>query len=139
MSRSDRELAALCRLRAQQAPSGPLRDIGDPLDYLKFVQMQHWGSIAAERDYRGFHVSTPLKIIPKRSERISCRSPSVPFRSRSSPSYVTKVSIPSRQKSLFPPIDPNDRIEIDGDTVRSTKRTGFATCWPPTTGGRCGG
>ena len=53
MDRTDRELAALYRLRARQAPSGPLRDISDPLDFLRFTEMQQRGRIAAERDYRG--------------------------------------------------------------------------------------
>ena len=35
MDRTDRELAAWYRLHAQQAPSGPLRDIADPLDFLE--------------------------------------------------------------------------------------------------------
>ena len=118
MDRTDRELASLYRLRARQAPSGPLRDIGDPLDYLAFVRLQAAGRIAAERDYRQFRVSTPLKIIPKRSEPAARRSPSVPLRSRSSPSDATKVMVPRQGESLFPPVDPRARIEIDGNTVR---------------------
>ena len=48
----------------------------------------------------------------------------MPLRSRSAPSYVTKASLQSRQESLFPPLDPNDRIEIDGNTVRIYEKDG---------------
>jgi hypothetical protein len=89
-TKAERELEALRRLRAQQRPSGPLRDISDPMDHLKFLERQQLMDDQSDRAYRSFRIlcrrrkpvalGTPTKRTPPRSQ------------ARQLPGYVTKGS-----------------------------------------------